>query len=163
MQYRIGSGFDVHAFKAGDHLMLCGVKIPYDKSFLAHSDGDVALHALTDALLGSLCLGDIGELFPDTDPDFKGIDSRLLLKRAYQLVLECGWQVGNIDITILAEMPKLKPYKLQMRQTIAADLAIKLDQVNVAATTTEKLGFVGRKEGISAMASVLICKVNDLN
>lgn len=161
MQYRIGSGFDVHAFKEGDHLMLCGVTIPYHRSFLAHSDGDVALHALTDAVLSSLCLGDIGELFPDTDLALKGIDSRILLKKAYQLILERGWRLGNVTVIIQAEMPKLKPYKLLMRQNIAADLGINLDQVNVAATTTERLGFVGREEGISAMASVLICKVND--
>ncbi|GBU09344.1 2C-methyl-D-erythritol 2,4-cyclodiphosphate synthase [Gammaproteobacteria bacterium] len=159
MKYKIGSGFDVHAFKEGDFLILCGVKIPFNKSFLAHSDGDVAIHALIDALLGSLCLGDIGELFPDTDPAFKNIDSRILLKKVYAQILEKGWNIGNIDLTIMAQAPALSPYKLEMRKNIAQDLNIELDQINIKATTTESLGFVGRKEGIAATATVLISQM----
>ncbi|MDG9729383.1 2-C-methyl-D-erythritol 2,4-cyclodiphosphate synthase [Ignatzschineria sp. RMDPL8A] len=153
---RIGFGFDVHAFKEGDHLVLAGVKIPFVRAFKAHSDGDVVLHALTDALLGAVKGGDIGTLFPDTDPKYKDADSRVLLKEAYQVVLEKGWEVENIDITIMAERPKLLPYRGEMEQNIATDLMIGTDRVNVKATTTEKLGFVGREEGIAAQAAVLL-------
>ena len=153
---RIGFGFDVHAFKEGDHLVLAGVKIPFERAFKAHSDGDVVLHALTDALLGAVKGGDIGTLFPDTDPQYKDADSRALLKEAYQVILEKGWEVENIDITIMAERPKLLPYRGEMEQNIATDLMIGTDRVNVKATTTEKLGFVGRKEGIAAQAAVLL-------
>lgn len=153
---RIGFGFDVHAFKEGDHLVLAGVKIPFVRAFKAHSDGDVVLHALTDALLGAVKGGDIGTLFPDTDPRYKDADSRVLLKEAYQVILEKGWEVENIDITIMAERPKLLPYRSEMEQNIATDLMIGTDRVNVKATTTEKLGFVGREEGIAAQAAVLL-------
>ncbi len=153
---RIGFGFDVHAFKEGDHLVLAGVKIPFVRAFKAHSDGDVVLHALTDALLGAVKGGDIGTLFPDTDPKYKDADSRVLLKEAYQVILEKGWEVENIDITIMAERPKLLPYRGEMEQNIAIDLMIGTDRVNVKATTTEKLGFVGREEGIAAQAAVLL-------
>lgn len=153
---RIGFGFDVHAFKEGDHLVLAGVKIPFVRAFKAHSDGDVVLHALTDALLGAVKGGDIGTLFPDTDPKYKDADSRILLKEAYQVILEKGWEVENIDITIMAERPKLLPYRGEMEQNIATDLMIGTDRVNVKATTTEKLGFVGREEGIAAQAAVLL-------
>jgi len=153
---RIGFGFDVHAFKEGDHLVLAGVKIPFVRAFKAHSDGDVVLHALTDALLGAVKGGDIGTLFPDTDPQYKDADSRVLLKEAYQVILEKGWEVENIDITIMAERPKLLPYRSEMEQNIATDLMIGTDRVNVKATTTEKLGFVGREEGIAAQAAVLL-------
>ncbi|NLD08708.1 MAG: 2-C-methyl-D-erythritol 2,4-cyclodiphosphate synthase [Xanthomonadaceae bacterium] len=153
---RIGFGFDVHAFKEGDHLVLAGVKIPFVRAFKAHSDGDVVLHALTDALLGAVKGGDIGTLFPDTDPQYKDADSRVLLKEAYQVILEKGWEVENIDITIMAERPKLLPYRGEMEQNIATDLMIGTDRVNVKATTTEKLGFVGREEGIAAQAAVLL-------
>ncbi len=153
---RIGFGFDVHAFKEGDHLVLAGVKIPFVRAFKAHSDGDVVLHALTDALLGAVKGGDIGTLFPDTDPKYKDADSRVLLKEAYQVILEKGWEVENIDITIMAERPKLLPYRGEMEQNIATDLMIGTDRVNVKATTTEKLGFVGREEGIAAQAAVLL-------
>ncbi len=153
---RIGFGFDVHAFKEGDHLVLAGVKIPFVRAFKAHSDGDVVLHALTDALLGAVKGGDIGTLFPDTDPKYKDADSRVLLKEAYQVILEKGWEVENIDITIMAERPKLLPYRSEMEQNIATDLMIGTDRVNVKATTTEKLGFVGREEGIAAQAAVLL-------
>ena len=153
---RIGFGFDVHIFKEGDHLMLGGVKIPYTKSFKAHSDGDVVLHALTDAILGAVKLGDIGTLFPDTDPAYKDIDSRKLLVEAYQLVLNKGYEIGNIDITIMAEQPKILPHREAIERVIAGDLLISQDDINVKATTMEKLGFVGREEGIAAQVAVLL-------
>ncbi len=153
---RIGFGFDVHTFEEGDHLMIGGVRIPFHKKFKAHSDGDVVLHALTDAILGAAKAGDIGTLFPDTDPAFKGADSRLLLKQAYQLVLDKGYQIGNIDITVLAERPKILPHREAIEQIIAGDLAISMDDINVKATTMEKVGFVGREEGIAAQVAVLL-------
>ena len=156
MPFRIGHGFDVHKFGEGDHIVLGGVSIPYSQGLIAHSDGDVALHALTDALLGAAALGDIGKHFPDTDADFAGADSRLLLKRAYQQIQSLGFKVGNVDITIIAEAPKMRPYIDVMRANIAADLAVNIDAINVKATTTEKLGFTGRKEGIAVEAVALI-------
>ncbi len=156
---RIGHGFDVHSFGSDNPLIIGGVTIPYDKGFIAHSDGDVALHALTDALLGAVALGDIGKLFPDTEPQFKGADSRGLLIEAYQQVREQGYKVGNVDVTIIAQAPKMRPYIDQMRQTIAEDLQCDVMQVNVKATTTEKLGFTGRGEGISCEAVVLLVKI----
>lgn len=158
MTIRIGHGFDVHAFGGDGPITIAGVKIPYEQGLLAHSDGDVALHALTDALLGALALGDIGHHFPDTDAAFKGIDSRILLRKVYSDVQQHGYQIGNLDITIMAQAPKMAPHITQMRQCIAADLHCDLSQVNVKATTTEKLGFVGRKEGIAAEAVVLLCR-----
>lgn len=158
MTIRIGHGFDVHAFGGEGPITIAGVKIPYEQGLLAHSDGDVVLHALTDALLGALALGDIGHHFPDTDAAFKGIDSRILLRKVYSDVLQHGYQVGNLDITIMAQAPKMAPHITQMRQCIATDLHCDLSQVNVKATTTEKLGFVGRKEGIAAEAVVLLCR-----
>lgn len=153
---RIGFGFDVHTFQEGDHLMLGGVKIPFHKAFKAHSDGDVVLHALTDALLGAVKGGDIGTLFPDTDPRYKGVDSRHLLKEVYQIVRDKGYEIGNIDITIMAEAPKMKPYRAAIESVIAEDLAISVDDINVKATTMEKLGFVGREEGIAAQVALLL-------
>lgn len=153
---RIGFGFDVHTFKEGDHLMLGGVKIPFHKAFKAHSDGDVVLHALTDAILGAVKLGDIGTLFPDTDPAYKDADSRKLLVQAYQLVLERGYEIGNIDITIMAEQPKILPHREAIERVIAGDLLISQNDINVKATTMEKLGFVGREEGIAAQVAVLL-------
>ncbi|PWD83539.1 2-C-methyl-D-erythritol 2,4-cyclodiphosphate synthase [Ignatzschineria cameli] len=153
---RIGFGFDVHTFQEGDHLMLGGVKIPFHKAFKAHSDGDVVLHALTDALLGAVKGGDIGTLFPDTDPRYKGADSRHLLKEVYQIVRDKGYEIGNIDITIMAEAPKMKPYREAIESVIAEDLAISVDDINVKATTMEKLGFVGREEGIAAQVALLL-------
>ncbi|HIW07288.1 MAG TPA: 2-C-methyl-D-erythritol 2,4-cyclodiphosphate synthase [Candidatus Ignatzschineria merdigallinarum] len=153
---RIGFGFDVHTFKEGDHLMLGGVKIPFHKAFKAHSDGDVVLHALTDAILGAVKLGDIGTLFPDTDPAYKDADSRKLLVQAYQLVLDRGYEIGNIDITIMAEQPKILPHREAIERVIAGDLLISQNDINVKATTMEKLGFVGREEGIAAQVAVLL-------
>lgn len=156
-QIRIGQGLDVHAFEEGrDYVILAGVKIPHTAGLKAHSDGDVVLHALTDALLGALALGDIGQHFPDTDPKYKGADSRVLLKDAYQLILDRGYQLSNADITIACERPKLAPHNLEMRQSIADVLGVDVTQISVKATTTEKLGFTGRQEGILSMATVLI-------
>ncbi|MDM1715690.1 2-C-methyl-D-erythritol 2,4-cyclodiphosphate synthase [Thiopseudomonas alkaliphila] len=156
---RIGQGYDVHRFGAGDHLTIGGVKIPFSHGFVAHSDGDVLLHALCDALLGACALGDIGRHYPDTDPQFKGADSRQLLKDVMSKVRAKGYQVVNLDLTILAQAPKMSPYIERMCQVIASDLALDVTQVNVKATTTESLGFVGRKEGIAAQAIVLLASV----
>jgi 2-C-methyl-D-erythritol 2,4-cyclodiphosphate synthase len=155
---RIGHGYDVHRFQSGSFIVLGGVQIAHDKSFVAHSDGDVLLHALTDALLGAAALGDIGQHFPDTDPAYKGADSRQLLRNVVDLLEQAGWQVGNVDSTVLAQAPKMAPHIMAMREHIAADLRIALDQVNVKATTTESLGFVGREEGIAAHAVVMLVK-----
>lgn len=155
---RIGHGFDVHAFSEQGPLIIGGVSIPYEKGFIAHSDGDVALHALTDALLGAAALGDIGKLFPDTDMQYKGANSRGLLIEAYRQVQETGYKVGNVDVTIIAQAPKMRPYIDQMRQAIAQDLNCNISQVNVKATTTEKLGFTGRGEGIACEAVALLIK-----
>lgn len=153
---RIGHGFDVHRFGPGDHLMLGGVKVTFDQGFVAHSDGDVLLHAVSDALLGACALGDIGHHFPDTDPAWKGADSRDLLRQVMALVREEGYNVVNIDATVMAQAPKLAPFVGAMRDAIAADLALSIGQVNVKATTTERLGFTGRGEGIAAEAVVLL-------
>ncbi|MFA7554083.1 MAG: 2-C-methyl-D-erythritol 2,4-cyclodiphosphate synthase [Spongiibacteraceae bacterium] len=155
---RIGHGYDVHRFAAGDHLVLGGVTIPHTQGLEAHSDGDVALHALSDALLGACALGDIGKHFPDNDPQFANVDSRLLLRDVYSKVQAQGYQLGNADISIVAQTPKMAPYIETMRANIAQDLAVELDQVNVKATTTEGLGFTGRKEGIAVYAVVLLEK-----
>lgn len=153
---RIGHGYDVHRFAEGDFITLGGVRIAHRFGLLAHSDGDVLLHALSDALLGAAALGDIGNHFPDTDPRFKGADSRVLLRHVVGQVLAKGWKVGNVDATIVAQAPKMAPHIDAMRQIIAADLQIELDQVNVKATTTEKLGFTGREEGIAVHAVALL-------
>jgi 2-C-methyl-D-erythritol 2,4-cyclodiphosphate synthase len=155
---RIGHGYDVHAFKAGDHIVLGGVRIAHDKAFKAHSDGDVLIHALCDALLGAAALGDIGRHFPDTDPDYAGANSRVLLAEVVKMLAEAGWQVGNVDGTVIAQAPKLAPHIDAMREHLAEDLGVGLDQVNVKATTTEHLGFTGREEGIAAHAVALIMR-----
>ncbi|MBA36012.1 MAG: 2-C-methyl-D-erythritol 2,4-cyclodiphosphate synthase [Oleispira sp.] len=153
---RIGHGFDVHKFGEGNFITLGGVQIPYSQGLIAHSDGDVALHALSDALLGACALGDIGKHFPDTDDEFAGADSRGLLRHVMTLVVEQGYKVGNVDVTIIAQAPKMAPHIDTMRERIAEDLNCELNQVNVKATTTEKLGFEGRKEGISVHAVALL-------
>lgn len=158
MSIRIGHGFDVHAFGGNGPVTLGGVVIDYPQGLIAHSDGDVVLHALADALLGALAMGDIGHHFPDTDAAFKGIDSRILLRKVFVDVQSRGYQLGNADITIMAQAPKMAPHVVSMRQLIAADLQADISQVNVKATTTEKLGFVGRKEGIAVEAVVLLVK-----
>ncbi|VEB22883.1 2-C-methyl-D-erythritol 2,4-cyclodiphosphate synthase [Avibacterium volantium] len=155
---RIGHGFDVHAFGGEGPIVIGGVAVPYEKGLLAHSDGDVALHALTDALLGAVALGDIGKLFPDTDQQYKGADSKGLLQEAYRQVQQKGYNVGNVDITIIAQAPKMRPHIDAMRAAIAQVLACDVDQVNVKATTSEKLGFTGRGEGIACEAVALLVK-----
>lgn len=157
-QIRIGNGFDVHAFAPDRDLWLCGVKIPHTLGLLGHSDADVALHALCDALLGAAALGDIGKHFPDTDPQFKGIDSRLLLRHVVALLKSKGFEINNVDITIIAQAPKIAPHIEAMRQCVADDIGSDINQVSVKATTTEHLGFTGRKEGIASMASCLLIK-----
>ncbi|MEJ5862184.1 2-C-methyl-D-erythritol 2,4-cyclodiphosphate synthase [Pseudomonas farsensis] len=156
---RIGHGYDVHRFADGDFITLGGVRIPHKFGLLAHSDGDVLLHALSDALLGAAALGDIGKHFPDTDPQFKGADSRVLLRHVVGVVRNKGWKVGNVDATIVAQAPKMAPHIETMRQRIAEDLQVDLDQVNVKATTEEKLGFTGREEGIAVHAVALLLPV----
>ena len=155
---RVGQGYDVHRFNDGNFIMLGGVKIGYEQGLEAHSDGDVVLHALCDALLGAAALGDIGKHFPDTDPEFKGADSRVLLRHVYRIVQDKGYQLVNADITIIAQAPKMAPYITAMCSNIADDLNVDVDCINVKATTTEKLGFEGRKEGIAVQAIVLIDK-----
>jgi 2-C-methyl-D-erythritol 2,4-cyclodiphosphate synthase len=156
MGIRVGNGFDVHAFCAGDHVMLGGVRIPHTHGLQAHSDGDVALHALADALLGALALGDIGHFFPDTDARFQGADSAELLQQVYAKVLALGYQLGNADVTIICQAPKIAPHVQAMRQRIATLLDAELSAISVKATTTEKLGFTGRKEGIAVQGTVLL-------
>ena len=155
---RIGHGFDVHAFAENRRLVVGGVNIPYDRGLAGHSDADVLLHAICDALLGAAGLGDIGRHFPDTDMAFAGIDSRILLRRVAGQLRERGWQVGNVDATIIAQAPKMAPHIARMTAHIADDLGIALDRVNVKATTTERLGFTGRGEGIAAEAVCLIAR-----
>ena len=158
MDIRIGNGYDVHALAPGLPMWLGGVRIPSENGFVAHSDGDVAIHALCDALLGCLALGDIGHLFPDSDPAWKGVDSKLLLSKVVSLVRERGYKVGNVDITIALQRPKLAPHIGAMRAALSAILDVPEDCVSVKATTTERLGFVGRGEGCEVWASALICK-----
>lgn len=158
MQFRVGSGFDVHKFAEERRLILCGVDIPYTKGLLGHSDADVALHALMDALLGAAALGDIGKHFPDTDVKFKGADSGELTKYVVYLLESLGWQINNVDITIIAQQPKLAGYIPMMKANVAQLLKIAEDCVNVKATTTEKLGFTGRGEGIAAEAVASLIK-----
>ena len=153
---RVGQGYDVHRFKDGGEVILGGVKIDYEQGLEAHSDGDVVLHALCDALLGAVALGDIGKHFPDTDPEFKGADSRVLLRHVYKIVQEKGYHLVNADITIIAQAPKMSPHTAAMCRNIAEDLTVALDCINVKATTTERLGFEGRKEGIAVQAVVLV-------
>ena len=158
MQFRVGTGFDVHALVENRSLILAGVQIPYEKGLLGHSDADVALHALMDALLGAACMGDIGKYFPDTDARFEGADSRRLLRFVVELLQKEGWQVNNVDVTIIAQRPKLAPFIATMRERVAGDLGVGEDAVNIKATTTEKLGFTGRGEGIAAEAVASIIK-----
>ncbi|KYN85728.1 2-C-methyl-D-erythritol 2,4-cyclodiphosphate synthase [Vibrio cidicii] len=155
---RIGHGFDVHKFGGEGPVIIGGVKVPYEQGLIAHSDGDVALHALSDALLGAIAAGDIGRHFPDTDDQWKGADSRELLKDVYRRVKEQGYRLGNADITIIAQVPKMAPYIEAMCQAIAEDLQTDVGNINVKATTTERLGFTGRKEGIATEAVVLLIK-----
>ena len=156
--YRTGIGFDVHAFASGRKLIIGGVEIPYNKGLQGHSDADVLLHAITDAILGALALGDIGKYFPDTSPDFKDADSSALLKKIYNLISEKGYIIGNVDSIVAMQAPKIAPFISQMQKKISDILETGIDNVSIKATTTEKLGFVGREEGVSAFATVLLIK-----
>ncbi|WP_214686009.1 2-C-methyl-D-erythritol 2,4-cyclodiphosphate synthase [Exiguobacterium sp. s155] len=153
---RIGQGFDVHAFAEGRPLILGGIEIPHERGLLGHSDADVLLHTIADAALGAIAAGDIGKHFPDTDPEFKDADSKVLLRHVWQLVKDQGYVLGNVDATVMAQRPKLRPYIDEMRAIIAELLEADIEQVNVKATTTEKLGFTGREEGIAAQAVILL-------
>lgn len=159
MKYRTGIGFDVHAFQEGRKLFLGGVEIPFEKGLAGHSDADVLLHAICDAMLGALALGDIGIHFPNTDMKYKDVDSKALLLEVNKLILEKGYKVGNIDSFLAIEAPKISPYANKMRETVASILNITVDQISIKATTTEKLGFIGRGEGVSAFATVLLEKI----
>lgn len=158
--FRIGSGFDVHRLVEGRRCIICGVDIPAERGLLGHSDADVALHALTDALLGAVALGDIGRHFPDTDPKWEGADSRRLLRAVVDMLRQRGYMAVNVDITIMAQAPKMAPHIEAMRANVAADLGVDIDCVSVKATTTERLGFTGRGEGIAAQAVALIAKTD---
>lgn len=156
--FRIGNGFDVHKLVEGRLCIICGVDIPHKLGLLGHSDADVALHALADALLGAAAMGDIGKYFPDTDERWRGADSRMLLRRVVEIIAEEGFAPVNVDITIIAQQPKMLPHIPQMRANVAADLGIDISRVSVKATTTEHLGFTGRSEGIAAQATALILR-----
>ncbi|HTA66562.1 MAG TPA: 2-C-methyl-D-erythritol 2,4-cyclodiphosphate synthase [Xanthomonadaceae bacterium] len=153
---RIGQGFDAHAFAEGDHVMLAGVRVPHTRGIAAHSDGDAAIHALCDAILGALALGDIGRHFPPGDPQWRGADSRRFLRHCTEFARDSGWLVGNADITIVCEHPKVGPHVDAMRAVLAEDMGVSIGAVSVKATTTERMGFCGREEGIAAMAVVLL-------
>jgi len=155
-QMRIGQGVDVHAFTTGDHVVLGGVRIPHTQGLLAHSDGDVLIHALCDALLGAAALGDIGHHFPDTDPAYRGVDSRILLRHVMHILAKRPWSVVNADMTLLAQAPRLAPHIPQMLACLAEDMGVGIDQLSIKASTSERLGFVGREEGIVAQAVVLL-------
>ena len=158
MTVRIGTGFDVHAFGDGDHVMLGGVRVPHSRGVLAHSDGDVVIHALCDAMLGALALGDIGKHFPPSDPQWKDADSRAFLRRCDALLRERGWKLGNADVTVICERPKVGPHADAMRALLAQDLGVDIDAISIKATTTETLGFTGRGEGIAAQAACLVVR-----
>jgi len=158
MNYRTGIGFDVHAFAENRKLIIGGIDIPYSKGLAGHSDADVLLHAITDALFGAVALGDLGKHFPDSDANYKDADSKLLLREAYELVKEKGYKLGNLDAVVALEKPKLSPFIQKIRESIATILESKVEQVSVKATTNEKLGFIGREEGIAAFATVLVIK-----
>ena len=158
MELRIGQGFDVHRLVEGRKLIVCGVEIPYNLGLLGHSDADVAIHALCDALLGAAAMGDIGALFPDNDPKYEGADSRVLLRHVVRLLSDAGYSISNADITIIALAPKMRPYIDAMREVMAQDMNVAVDAVSVKATTTERLGFTGRGEGIAAQAVALIAR-----
>ena len=158
---RVGHGFDVHRFTAGDYVVIGGVKIPFVKGIEAHSDGDVVIHALCDALLGACALGDIGRHFPDSDPKFKSRDSRFFLKSVGKLIYDNGYELINLDCTVVCEKPKISPYISVMRENLASDLNVSLEQVSVKATTTELLGFTGRGEGVAAFAVVSLTPMNE--
>lgn len=156
--FRIGNGFDVHRFGEGDHVTLCGVKIPHERGLQGHSDADVAMHVVTDALYGALARGDIGQHFPPSDPQWKGAASEIFLQHACDLTTEMGFTIGNIDCTVICEAPKIGPHALAMREELSRITGVPLDRISVKATTTERLGFTGRGEGIAAQATVLLVR-----
>ena len=158
MDFRVGFGFDVHEFAHGRPLILGGVNIPHDVGLMGHSDADAVIHAVVDALMGAAALGDIGQMFPDTDPDNKNEDSRNFLKAVYRSISEVRYSVSNIDVTIVTQAPKIAPHAQQMRENLASDLEVEIDRINVKATTTESLGFVGRKEGLAVWAVATLVK-----
>jgi len=158
LPFRIGHGFDVHRFKQGDSIMLGGVKIPHTHAFEAHSDGDVLIHSICDALLGAIAAGDIGQHFPDTDEAYKNIDSCVLLAKVNTMVAETGYKLGNLDVTVIAQAPRLAAFIQPIRERLAAELNFDISQINVKATTTEKLGYIGREEGIAVHSVVLLAK-----
>lgn len=155
---RVGNGFDVHRLVADRPCIICGVNIPFDRGLLGHSDADVALHALADALLGAVAMRDIGYHFPDTDERWRGADSRMLLREVVKIIAERGYRPSNVDITIIAQAPKMLPYIEQMQANVAADLGISIDRVSIKATTTERLGFTGREEGIASLATATVIR-----
>lgn len=159
---RIGTGYDVHAFEEGRRLIIGGVEIPHERGLAGHSDADVLLHAITDAMLGALALGDIGKLYPDSSADFKDIDSRILLRDAFALIKSKGYAIGNLDAVIVAQRPKMAPYIEAMRENVAGDLETETGRISIKATTTERLGFEGREEGISSQAVILLVKASEL-
>ncbi len=156
LPFRIGHGFDVHRFKEGDSIVLGGVKIPHTHAFEAHSDGDVLIHAICDALLGAIAAGDIGKHFPDTDMAYKNIDSCVLLAKVYTMVVDAGYKLGNLDATVIAQSPRLAPFIQPIRERLAAELNSSINQINIKATTTEKLGYIGREEGIAVHSVVML-------
>ncbi len=156
MDIRLGNGFDVHAFGTGDHVTLCGVHIPFDRGLTGHSDADVGLHALTDALFGALAEGDIGQWFPPSDPQWKGAASHLFLEKAVERVAARGFQIANLDLTLVCEAPKIGPHAAAMRAEVAGLAGITLDRISIKATTSERLGFTGREEGIAALATAAL-------
>lgn len=158
LPFRIGHGFDVHRFKQGDSIMLGGVKIPHTHAFEAHSDGDVLIHSICDALLGAIAAGDIGQHFPDTDEAYKNIDSCVLLAKVNTMVAETGYELGNLDVTVIAQAPRLAAFILPIRERLAAELDTAISQINIKATTTERLGYLGREEGIAVHSVVLLAK-----
>jgi len=160
MSFRIGFGVDFHQLVTGRELWIGGINVPHPKGALGHSDADVLLHAICDAMLGAACLGDIGVHFPDTSPEFKNIDSKILLKKSFDLISSEGYKVVNIDSTLCLELPKVKPFIPDMQQTIATILSIKISDVSIKATTTEKMGFIGREEGLAAYATILLESIN---
>lgn len=160
MSFRIGFGVDFHQLVTGRELWIGGINIPHTKGALGHSDADVLLHAICDAMLGAACLGDIGIHFPDTSAEFKNIDSKILLQKSFELITKAGYKITNIDSTLCLEEPKIKPYVQQMQQAIATILSIKISDVSIKATTTEKMGFIGREEGLAAYATILLEKIN---
>lgn len=158
MDIRIGSGYDVHRFGAGDHVMLCGVAVPHERGLQGHSDADVGMHALTDAIYGGLAMGDIGRHFPPTDPQWKGAESHIFLRHAVSLATEHGFKINNIDVTLICERPKITPHSGAMQAALAEITGVAIDRISVKATTSERLGFTGREEGIAAQAAVTLVK-----